>query len=80
MFENIDMMFKLRRIWSDFSSNHPGVAGFIGQVGRRGIGEGAVIDLKITYPDGSHLETNMRVNASDIEMMEKLKELSKKAK
>lgn len=76
MFENISMMLKLRSAWSTFSSNHPGVAGFISQAGKRGVEEGSIIDVKITYPDGTHLETNMRVTASDLELMQTLKEIA----
>ena len=78
MFENIEMMFKLKKTWGTFSKNHPGVAGFFGQVGRRGIGEGAVLDMKISYPDGTHLETNMRVNQEDLELVQMLRELAAK--
>ena len=80
MFENIEMMLKLKKAWSTFSSSHPGVAGFLGQIGKRGIGEGAVLDMKITYPDGTHMETNMRVNQSDIELMNMLRKLAAKKK
>ena len=80
MFENIDMLLKLKKAWGTFSSNHPGVAGFFTQVGKRGVGEGAVLDMKITYPDGTHLETNMRVNESDIELVNMLRELAAKKK
>lgn len=80
MFGNLDMIFKLKKAWSTFSANHPGVAGFIGQAGKRGIGEGTVIDLKFAYPDGTHLETNMKVKPEDIELMQMLKELADKNK
>ena len=78
MFENIEMLFKMKKAWSTFSSNHPGVAGFFGQIGRRGIGEGAVLDMKVTYPDGTHMETNMRVTQSDLELVQMLRELAAK--
>lgn len=78
MFENIEAAMKMRKAWTTFSANHPGVAGFLGQLGRRGIGEGAVLEMKVTYPDGTKLETNMRVTASDLELIDSLKEFAAK--
>lgn len=80
MFENIEMLLKLKKAWGTFSENHPGVAGFFKQISKRGVGEDAVLEMKISYPDGTHLETNMRVNQSDIELVNMLRELAAKKK
>ena len=40
--------------------------------------EGTIIEIHMEYPDGRTLNSNMRVSASDIELIESLKSLAKK--
>ena len=78
MFENIDAMIKMRSAWAKFASNHPRFSAFLNEVGRSGAPEGTVIEIHMEYPDGRHLSSNMRVSASDIELIESLRSLAKK--
>ena len=58
-----------------FESNHPKFAQFVGDMLGSGVEEGSVIDVKITRPDGTVVSTNMKVQASDLEMLQYLKEM-----
>jgi hypothetical protein len=78
MFENLDAMMKLRRAWGTFSGNHPRFAQFLTAVGQDKVTEGTVIGITVTYPDGHVLDTNMKVQQSDLELLESLKTLAKK--
>ena len=78
MFENIEAMMKLRSAWNTFSSNHPKFSAFLGEVGRKGAPEGTVLEIHLKYPDGRVLSSNMRVTASDLELIESLRTLAKK--
>lgn len=78
MFENFEAMMKIRNAWSRFASNHPRFSAFLNEVGRSGAPEGTVIEIHMEYPDGRHLSSNMRVTASDIELIESLRSLAKK--
>ena len=78
MFENIEAMMKMRSAWSNFSSNHPKFSAFLMDVGRSGAPEGTIIEIHMEYPDGRTLNSNMRVSASDIELIESLNSLAKK--
>ncbi len=78
MFENIDAMIKMRSAWGKFAANHPRFSAFLGEIGRSGAPEGTIIEMHIEYPDGRHLSSNMRVSASDIELIESLKSMAKK--
>ena len=39
---------------------------------RSGVGEGSVIDITVTLPDGRTLQSNMRVTAEDVELIKDL--------
>ena len=78
MFENIETMMKLRSAWAAFTSNHPKFAAFLQEVGRSGAPEGTVVEIHMEYPDGRILSSNMRISASDLELVESLKTLAKK--
>ena len=42
---------------------------------KNGVGEGSVIDIKITLPDGRELESNLKVSAEDVEFLKNVGEL-----
>lgn len=74
---DIGMMLKIGNLWSKFSKNHPKFPQFIKTVQKKGIGVDTVIDVKITYPDGSVVDSNLKVTESDLELIEELKKLKK---
>ncbi|MBR1453394.1 MAG: hypothetical protein IJ593_01940 [Lachnospiraceae bacterium] len=71
------MLLKLGGLWAKFSKNHPKFPQFVKAVQKNGIKEDTVIDVKITYPDGTELDTNLKLTASDLAMIEELKKLKK---
>ncbi|MDO4960800.1 MAG: hypothetical protein Q4E57_02940 [Eubacteriales bacterium] len=75
MFDNIQAMMKIRSAWATFTGNHPKFAAFLTEVGRSGAPEGTIIEIHMEYPDGRTISSNMRVNASDIELIESLRNL-----
>ncbi len=71
-------MMKLMNMWNTFKSNHPKFPMFLNAASQPGvIGEGAILEMKITTPDGRTMETNLKVQASDMAMIEQLKQLRK---
>ena len=71
-------MFKIGSLWSKFTKNHPKFPLFVNAVRSAGIGEGSVIGISIEGQDGRHYETNLRLTAEDLKLLEELKGLSKK--
>lgn len=71
------MLLKLGGLWAKFSKNHPKFPQFVKAVQKNGIKEDTVIDVKITYTDGTELDTNLKLTASDLAMIEELKKLKK---
>lgn len=71
-------MMKFMKLKSTFDKNHPRFSSFLGNVVSGGIQEGSVIEITITKPDGALLTTNMKVMASDIELVNELKNIAGK--
>lgn len=72
---NIGALMKIKQAWDMFSSNHPKFALFLQAIGKKGVPEGAIIEIAITYPDGQKLESSLRVQQSDLELIEIVKSL-----
>lgn len=72
---NTAALFKLMGAKSKFEQAHPGVSKFIGDIYSQGLEEGSVVEITITKPDGSKMTTNMKIQASDLEMLNELKNL-----
>lgn len=71
------MLLKLKGLWDRFTKNHPKFPNFIKEFRKRGIKEGSIIDLKITYPDNVEVEANIKVTSDDLAIIEELKSIKK---
>ena len=71
------MMFKLKGMWDRFCKNHPMFPKFIKSFQKNGVNVDDIIDIKITYANGTDIETNIKVTQSDLELFEQLKQLKK---
>ncbi|MBE5894285.1 MAG: hypothetical protein IJZ00_06650 [Lachnospiraceae bacterium] len=67
-------LLKFRKEWGEFETRHPKFVRFIMTIARNGILEGSIIEIKVTAPDGTVTESNMRVSAEDMEMVKGLQE------
>lgn len=71
-------MMQMKSAWDKFQQNHPKFLGFLSAVQARGIHEGTVLEFKLITPEGEELVTNMKVQASDIELFHQLQEMAQK--
>lgn len=71
------IIMKLSGLWAKFSKNHPKFPAFLKAVQKNGLKPDTIVDIKITYPDGNPIDTNLKITASDIEIIEELKKLKK---
>ncbi len=67
-------LLKLKERLDIFRSQHPKVRPFFHAV-RNTVSEGAVMELKVTSPEGKSLVTNIRLTPEDMETLEILREL-----
>lgn len=70
-------IMKIMNAKNKFSQNHPKFVAFLSMIFSRGITEGTVIEITITRPGEQPITSNMKVQNTDIELMEQLKTLSK---
>ena len=71
----MDIM-KLMGMWNTFKSNHPKFPKFMAAAAQPGvITEDTILEMKITTPDGRTMETNLKITASDLEMIRQLKNI-----
>lgn len=69
--------WKMAQIFETVCRNHPKLPPFIQGVSSKGAVEGMEIAVAVRYPDGAEYKAGIRVTASDLEQLEKLKKLSK---
>lgn len=70
-------MMKLLNVKNKFESNHPKFVAFINAVFLHGgLPEGTVIEMRVIRPGEEPIEANMKVLASDLELVEELKNLA----
>lgn len=60
----------------NFKYNHPKVSEFTNNVRSKGFCEGQEIAIAVRYPDGTEFKTGIRVQASDLEFLRTLSQLS----
>lgn len=77
---NPTAMFKLMGAKKNFEKNHPKFTAFAKKMLQQGIEEGTVVEIMVTKPGGSPVRANIKVQASDLELLRGLKELSEEDK
>ncbi|MBR5509682.1 MAG: hypothetical protein IKV59_06475 [Lachnospiraceae bacterium] len=67
---------KIMNAKNKFTANHPKFVCFLSAVFSRGIEAGTVIELTVTRPGEAPITTNIKVQQSDLELLQELKTLS----
>lgn len=68
-------IMKLMSAKNKFTNNHPKFAAFLNAVFSSGIGEGTVIEITVTKPGAAPITSNIKVQQSDLDLLEELKQL-----
>lgn len=74
---NPAQIMKLMNAKNKFTSNHPKFVSFLSMLFSRGITEGTIIEITVTRPGEQPITSNLKVQQSDLELMEELKTLGK---
>lgn len=61
-----------------FQENHPKFIQFIKAMAQSGLQEGTILECKVISPEGKEISTNIRISQDDLELIDKLKDMSKK--
>lgn len=73
--QNPAALLQIMNLWKRFENNHPKFPKFLKAVALKGIKEGSIIELKVTTADGENFDSNMKVGADDMELVEQMKNL-----
>ena len=68
---NLGNLMQLKNSWATFTQNHPKCPKFL-QAAATAVKEDTLIEIKITTAEGKVIETNLKVKASDIELVKNL--------
>ena len=68
---NLGNLMQLKNSWAIFTQNHPKFPKFL-QAAATAVKEDTLIEIKITTAEGKVIETNLKVKASDIELVKNL--------
>ena len=71
-------LLRIRSAAAKFNANHPKLLPFFGAAKNKAMTPGSVIEIAITDPNGEKIETNLRVQESDIELINLLMEIGAK--
>lgn len=70
-------LMKIMGAKNKFAANHPKFTAFLSAVFSGGVEEGTIIELTVTKPGQNPVTTNIKVQQSDLELLQELKELGK---
>ena len=69
-------LMKLKSSWDTFANNHPKFPMFLQAVSQGDvIKEDTIIEINITTADGRAFSSNLKINSTDLELIEDIKEL-----
>ena len=74
---NAASIMKLMSAKNQFSNNHPKFEALLNTVYSNNMEEGTVIEMTVTRPGEKPLTANLKVQQSDLELLEELKGLMK---
>ena len=58
-----------------FQKNHPKFPKFLKAVAQNGMKEGSIIEIKVTTAEGESFDSNLKISADDMDMIEQLKKM-----
>jgi len=70
-------ILKLMSAKAQFEQNHPKFSAFMNAVFSRPVEEGTVVEITVTRPGEEPVTSNIRVQQSDLELLESLKEIGR---
>lgn len=74
---NPGAILKLMSAKNKFSATHPKFMAFLKACYASGISEGTVVEITVTKPGEQPITSNIKIQQSDLELLQELKELSK---
>lgn len=73
---NFAALMQLKEEWASFKARHPKFPSFIKAVCSRALSEGTVIEFKVTAPDGTVINSNVKLKQEDLELIRRLRDMT----
>ncbi|MGN0376685.1 MAG: hypothetical protein ACI4ED_03525 [Suilimivivens sp.] len=74
---NPSSIMKIMSAKNTFTANHPKFSAFLNAAFQGGIEEGTIIEITVQKPGQEALTSNIKVQQSDLELLQELKELGR---
>ena len=74
--QNPAAILQMMNLWNRFQNNHPKFPKFISAVMKNAIKEDSIIEIKVTTAEGESYDSNLKINAEDMELIRQIKEMS----
>ena len=71
---NLATLMQFKSEWEGFKQRHPKFPLFIRAARQKAMQEGAVIEIKVTAPDGTTVSSNLKIKAEDSELFCRMQE------
>lgn len=68
-------VMKIMEMKNKFNASHPRFGAFLKAVGKDSLVEGTVVEISVKTPQGDEKVTNIKLNQSDLEMLQEIKKL-----
>lgn len=72
-------LLALKSSFDKFQKGHPKFIQFVQTIAQTGVKEDTIFECKVIMPDGKEMMANLKITQEDLEMFEKLKDMSKNA-
>ena len=69
-------LLQIKKAWDQFTGRHPKFPAFIKALSKGAITEGSVLEITVTTADGRDLNSNLKITAEDMALVEELKNLA----
>lgn len=74
--QNPAALLQMMNLWNRFQRNHPKFPKFLKAVVQSGIKEGSIIEIKVTTAEGESFDSNLKISADDMEMIEQIRNMT----
>ncbi len=68
-------LLKFKADWEAFQDRHPKLIRYFEALAKQDAPAGTILDITVTYPDGSRLHANARMTEEDAVVLRQLQEL-----
>lgn len=68
-------LMELKNLRDRFAQNHPKFVKFMSDLASSQIEEGTILEVTVKKPDGRTMVSNIKVTASDLEMLQAIKQM-----